>query len=153
MHNYVNVLFKWPPTAFSWGTLQQHHYCLIKKYIKIYKNLHLLCVDPVQTHQMINAIWSSSYIKCVEQAPRSLGLSKTHSHIAVNPFWEETLVQSLWTCISLMQAGVFCFFHWQQWHLKFQGACMAVEGRSNVVLKMHARLQISLPIRFLSLLH
>ena len=27
--------------------------------------------------------------------------------IAVNPFWEWTLVQSLWTCISLMQARVF----------------------------------------------
>ena len=30
---------------------------------------------------------------------------------------------------------------------------MAVEGRSNVVLNMHARLQISLPTRVLSLLH
>ena len=30
---------------------------------------------------------------------------------------------------------------------------MAVEGRSNVVLNMHARLQISLLMRFLSLLH
>ena len=30
---------------------------------------------------------------------------------------------------------------------------MEVEGRSNVVLNMHARLQISLPTRFLSLLH
>ena len=30
---------------------------------------------------------------------------------------------------------------------------MAVEGRSNAVLNMHAQLQILLPVRFLSLLH
>ena len=35
--------------------------------------------------------------------------SQTQVFIAVNPFWEWTLVQSLWTCISLMQARVFCF--------------------------------------------
>ena len=32
-------------------------------------------------------------------------------------------------------------------------ACVAVEGRSNVVLNTPARLQISLPTRFLSLLY
>ena len=45
------------------------------------------------------------------------------------------------------------FFHWQQRHFEFQPACVAVEGRSNVVLNTHARLQISLPTRFLSLSH
>ena len=35
----------------------------------------------------------------------------------------------------------------------FQPTHVAVEGRSNVVLNMHARLQISLPTRFFSLLH
>ena len=48
-------------------------------------------------------------------------------YIAVNPFWEYTLVQSLWTCISLMQTGVFCFFaggsdilnfNWHVWQWK-----------------------------------
>ena len=46
-------------------------------------------------------------------------------------------------CISLMQARVF-------W---IPTACVAIEGRSNVVLNMHAQLQVSLPMRFLSLLH
>ena len=45
------------------------------------------------------------------------------------------------------------FFRWQQRHFEFQPARVAVEGRSNVMLNMHARLQISLPMRFLSLLH
>ena len=73
-------------------------------------------------------------------------------HIAVNPFWEWTLVQSLWTCISLIQARVFCFFAGgsgilnSNWH-------MAVEGRSNIVQNTHAQLQTSLMTRFLSLLH
>ena len=30
--------------------------------------------------------------------------------VAANPCWESTLVRSLWTPISLMQARVFCFF-------------------------------------------
>ena len=30
------------------------------------------------------------------------------------------------------------FFHWWQRHFEFQPACMAVEGRSNVVLNTHA---------------
>ena len=51
-----------------------------------------------------------------------------------------------------MQAGVFCFSlaaaaFW------FQPVCAAVEGRSNVVRNTHVQLQISLPTRFLSLLH
>ena len=41
--------------------------------------------------------------------------------------------------------------HWYQQHFEFQSACAAVEGRSNVVLNMHAQLQISLLMRFLSL--
>ena len=45
------------------------------------------------------------------------------------------------------------FFHWWQRHFEFQLACVAVEGRSNVVLNKHARLQTSHPQRFLSLLH
>ena len=45
------------------------------------------------------------------------------------------------------------FFHWWQWHFKFQLACVAVEGRSSVVLNMHAQCQISQPKRFLSLSH
>ena len=45
------------------------------------------------------------------------------------------------------------FFCWWQWHFEFQPACVAEEGRSNVVLNTHAQLQISLPTRFLSLLH
>ena len=49
--------------------------------------------------------------------------------------------------------GSFVFFHWCQRHFEFQSARVAVEGRSNVVLNMHAQLQISLPMRFLSLLH
>ena len=105
MHNYVNVLFKWPPTVFSWGTLQ-HHHCLIKKHIKKSSSfVRWSCADS-SYDQCILFLHPNSYIKCVEQAPRSLGLLNTHSHIAVIPFWEETLVQSLWTCISLMQA---CF--------------------------------------------
>ena len=32
------------------------------------------------------------------------------------------------------------FFCWWQWHFEFQPACVAVEGRSNVVLKTHAQL-------------
>ena len=50
----------------------------------------------------------------------------TYCDLVANPFWEQTLVQSLWTYISLMQAGVFHFFtgdssilnsnqHVQQW--------------------------------------
>ena len=45
------------------------------------------------------------------------------------------------------------FFRWYQRHFEFQSACVAVEGRSNVVLNMHAQLQISLLMRFLSILH
>ena len=45
------------------------------------------------------------------------------------------------------------FFHWLQRHFEFQLACVAVEGRSNIALNMHAWLQISHPERFLSLLH
>ena len=45
------------------------------------------------------------------------------------------------------------FFRWWQRHFEFQPACVAVEGRSCVVLTMQAQLQISLPVRFLSLLH
>ena len=45
------------------------------------------------------------------------------------------------------------FFHWWQRHFEFQPARVAVEGRSNVVQNTYARLQISLPTRFLSLLH
>ena len=45
------------------------------------------------------------------------------------------------------------FFHWQQQHFELQPACVAVEGRSSVVLKMQAQLQISLSLRFFSLLH
>ena len=41
----------------------------------------------------------------------------------------------------------------QQRHFEFQPAPVVVEGRSNVVLNMHVRLQISLLMRFLSLLH
>ena len=44
------------------------------------------------------------------------------------------------------------FFRWQQRHFEFQPAHVAVEGRSNVVLNTHARLQISLLTWFLSLL-
>ena len=40
-------------------------------------------------------------------------------------------------------------FCWWQWYFEFQPACVAVEGRSNGVLNMHAQLQISLPIDFL----
>ena len=52
-----------------------------------------------------------------------------------------------------MQAGVFCFFRWYQRHFEFQSARVAVEGRNNVVLNMHAQLQISLLKRFPSLVH
>ena len=45
------------------------------------------------------------------------------------------------------------FFCWYLQHFEFQLACVAVEGRGNAVLNMHARLQISLLMRFLSLLH
>ena len=45
------------------------------------------------------------------------------------------------------------FFRWYQRHFEFQSARVAVEGRSNVVLNMHAQLQISLLMRFLTLLH
>ena len=45
------------------------------------------------------------------------------------------------------------FFCWWQQHFEFQLACVAVEGRSNVVLNMYAQLQISMLMRFLSLLH
>ena len=45
------------------------------------------------------------------------------------------------------------FFRWYQQHFEFQSARVAMEGRSNVVLNMHAQLQISLLMRFLSLLH
>ena len=52
-----------------------------------------------------------------------------------------------------MQARFFHFFCWWQRHFQFQLAHVAVEGRSNVVQSTHALLQISLPGRFLSLLH
>ena len=45
------------------------------------------------------------------------------------------------------------FFCWWQQHFELQVAHVAVEGKSHVVLNMHAWLQISLPTRFLSLLH
>ena len=45
------------------------------------------------------------------------------------------------------------FFCWYQQHFEFHLARVAVEGRSNAVLNMHAQLQISLLMRFLSLLH
>ena len=45
------------------------------------------------------------------------------------------------------------FFRWWQRHFEFHLACVAVEGRSNVVQSTCVRLQISLPTRFLSLLH
>ena len=45
------------------------------------------------------------------------------------------------------------FFCWWQWHSELQPACVAMEGRSNVLLNMHAQLQISHLKRFLSLLH
>ena len=45
------------------------------------------------------------------------------------------------------------FFHWYQQHFEFQSARVAVEGRRTVVLNMHAQLQISLLMRFLSILH
>ena len=44
------------------------------------------------------------------------------------------------------------FFCWWQRHFEFQPAHVAAEGRSNVVQNSHARLQISLPARLLSLL-
>ena len=44
------------------------------------------------------------------------------------------------------------FFRWQQQHFKFQPAGVAVEERSSVVQNTHARLQISLLTRLLSLL-
>ena len=47
--------------------------------------------------------------------------------------------------------GLFFFFWWQQ-HFEFQLACVAVEGRNNVVvLNIHAQLQILLSARFLHL--
>ena len=45
------------------------------------------------------------------------------------------------------------FFCWYQQHFEFQSAHVAMEGRSNVVLNMNAQLQISLLMRFLSILH
>ena len=45
------------------------------------------------------------------------------------------------------------FFCWWQWHFEFQPARVAVEGRNNVARNTHARLQISLLMRFLSLSH
>ena len=45
------------------------------------------------------------------------------------------------------------FFRWWQQHFEFQLACVAVERRSNVVRNTHVQLQISLPTRFLCLLH
>ena len=45
------------------------------------------------------------------------------------------------------------FFCWYQQHFEFQLVCVAVEGRSSDVLNMHAQLQISLLMRFLSILH
>ena len=47
------------------------------------------------------------------------------------------------------------FFRWYQWHFEFQLAHVAVEGKNNVVLNMRAQLQfqISLLMRFLSILH
>ena len=42
------------------------------------------------------------------------------------------------------------FFRWYQQHFEFQMAHVAMEGRSNVVLNMHAWLQILLPTRFLA---
>ena len=44
------------------------------------------------------------------------------------------------------------FFRWWQRHFEFQPARVAVEGRSEVVLNAHAQLQISLLMKFLSLL-
>ena len=42
------------------------------------------------------------------------------------------------------------FFCWWQRHFEFQPACVAMEGRSNVVLNTHAQLQISHPKDFLA---
>ena len=47
--------------------------------------------------------------------------------------------------------GLLLFHQWQC-HFEFQPARVAVEGRSEVVLNTHAQLQISLLMRFLSLL-
>ena len=44
-------------------------------------------------------------------------------------------------------------FHWWQQRFEFQLACVAVEGKSSDVRNTHAQLKISLPTRFLSLLH
>ena len=46
--------------------------------------------------------------------------------------------------------GLWLFCWWQR-HFEFQPAHVAVEGRSNVVLNTLARLQISFPMRLLSL--
>ena len=45
------------------------------------------------------------------------------------------------------------FFRWYQQHFEFQLARVAMEGRSSVMLNMHAQLQISLLMRFLSIVH
>ena len=44
-------------------------------------------------------------------------------------------------------------FPWWQWHSEFQPAHVVVEGKSSDVQNTHAQLKISLPTRFLSLLH
>ena len=48
------------------------------------------------------------------------------------------------------RAFYFLFFYWWPRHVEFQPAHVAMEGRSNVVLNMHAWLQILLPTRFLA---
>ena len=83
----------------------------------------------------------------VKLRPHSL-----HKVIALNPFNLSTEFVNLYFTYA-GQGLVFFFFRWWQKRFEFQLACVAVEGRSNVVINMHAQLQISLPMRFLSLLH
>ena len=72
---------------------------------------------------------------------------------AVNLSWEQTLVQSFVNLYFPYAGWSLLFFCRWQWHLEFQPAHVAVEGRSNVLRNTHVRLQISLPTRFPNLLH
>ena len=67
--------------------------------------------------------------------------------LGVNPSPELVNLHFPYACWGLL------FFRWYQRHFEFQSACVAMEGRSNVVLNMHAQPQISLLRRFLNLLH
>ena len=77
----------------------KHLYCSIVSLICILKTF--------EPDSRLTFRWTRSFTTLSYQHPDNFA---TQNYIAVNPFGELALVQSLWTCISLMQARVFSCF-------------------------------------------